>query len=120
MSIGLNWFKSYRIIVDESFLYTSMNIEYFDGDSTSHSPGNVTKLQELLKKYGDIEIPTSSHIKDNNGNYELELIQPEILSNVCDIILKNSDVDKVDMRARVEWIKRLSDDGYYFVYDQIL
>lgn len=39
------------------------------------------------------------------------------MSDVCKKILENSDVDTVDMRDRIEWFKKLSDEGYYLSYD---
>lgn len=32
-------------------------------------------------------------------------------------IADGSEIDKVDMRSRIEWFKKLSDQGYYLSYD---
>ena len=39
------------------------------------------------------------------------------MSEICKKILAESDVDKVDMRHRIEWFKELSDHGFYLTYD---
>ena len=54
---------------------------------------------------------------DVEQDCELDLIEPQVMSDVCAKILENSDVDEVDMRHRIEWFKKLSDDGYYLSYD---
>ena len=115
MSIGFNWFKDYQLYLFDEY-YEEYALEYLDGDSTSHSAGNIIKVQDLLEKYGGIRIP-SIRTYDVDENYELDLINPKLMSDVCERILNGSEVDEVDMRDRIEWFKKLSDDGYYLTYD---
>lgn len=44
MSIGFNWFKDYKITIDDSMFYRDVHLEYLNGDSTSHSGGNIGKV----------------------------------------------------------------------------
>jgi hypothetical protein len=74
------------------------------------------KIQDLLEKYGGIRIPSIKRLNRDNGD-KPDLIEPKVVSEVCAKILVNSDVDEVDMRYRIEWFKKLSDEGYYLSYD---
>lgn len=115
MSIGFNWFKEYEIYLSNDY-YEDYALCYLDGDFTSHSSGNIIKVQNLLEKYGGVRIPQiPTH--DICKEYKPNLIEPKLMSEVCGKILENSDVDEVDMRDRIEWFKKLSDDGYYLSYD---
>ena len=54
MSTGFNWFKSYKITVHKgtSMLdYDDTKLEYIGGGDTSHSAGNIGKVQDLIEKY---------------------------------------------------------------------
>lgn len=115
MSRGFNWFKNYEVYLSDDY-YNDYNLRYLDGDSTSHSAGNIVKVQNLLEKYGGIMIPNIRSY-DVGKDYDLKLIEPKLMSDVCEKILENSDVDEVDMRHRIEWFKKLSDEGYYLTYD---
>lgn len=115
MSTGFNWFKEYEIYLSNDY-YGDYALCYLDGNSTSHSSGNIVIVQNLLDKYGKVTIPyISTH--DIQEGYEPHLIDPKVMSEVCGKILENSDVDEVDMRGRIEWFKKLSDKGYYLSYD---
>lgn len=117
MSTGFNWFKKYEIIhCEPNHWYDWYELEYLDGNSTSHSAGNIAKVQGLLEKYGGISIPYIKTLNRSDDN-EPNLIEPKVMSEVCVKILENSDVDEVDMRDRIEWFKELSDEGYYLSYD---
>lgn len=117
MSTGFNWFKEYEIIhCGEDHWYDWYELHYLDGNSTSHSAGNITKVQDLLEKYGDVRIPYIKRLNRDEGD-KPDLIEPKVVSDVCAKILENSDVDEVDMRHRIEWFKKLSDEGYYLSYD---
>ena len=52
MSKGFNWFKKYEIIqkIPYNPYFDWYGIEYLDGDSTSHSVGNIIKVQNLIEK----------------------------------------------------------------------
>lgn len=116
MSTGFNWFKEYEIIhFGEDHWYDWYELNYLDGGSTSHSAGNIIKVQDLLEKYGNIRIPSIKRF--DYDNEKPDLIEPNVMSDVCAKVLENSDVDKVDMRDRIEWFKKLSDEGYYLSYD---
>lgn len=117
MSTGFNWFKQYEIRhCEPDRWYDWYELHYLDGNSTSHSAGNIIKVQNLLEKYGDIRIPYIQRLnRDDEG--KPNLIEPKVMAEVCTKILENSDVDEVDMRDRIEWFKKLSDEGYYLSYD---
>ena len=115
MSTGFNWFKNYEIYLSSDY-YGDCALCYLDGDSTSHSSGNIIKVQRLLEDYGGISIPyVLTH--DIQKEYKPQLINPKVMSDVCKKILDGTDVDAVDMRHRIEWFKKLSDEGYYLSYD---
>ena len=116
MSTGFNWFKEYKLIPWNNYYDTYYELVYIGGNSTSHSGGNIIKVQNLLEKYGEITIPyIETYGLDKE--YEPRLISPEVMSKVCKEILENSEVDEMDMRDRIEWFKELSDKGYYLTYN---
>lgn len=39
------------------------------------------------------------------------------MTEICQRILDGREIDKVNMRSRIEWFKKLSDQGYYLSYD---
>ncbi|MGJ0846549.1 hypothetical protein ACR77J_07665 [Tissierella praeacuta] len=125
MGVGFNWFKNYKVNKFEdprSWLGNSCiySIEYLDGDSTSHSYGNRTKLQNLFELI-DKSIPTVNDeiFYDDIEDYiKNTLIQPTEMSSICDKLL-NSGFDLLDMKDRIKWIKELSDEGYYVSYDML-
>ena len=118
MSIGFNWFKEYKIkINNECKFYDDVELKYIGGGSTSHSGGNIGKVQALIEKYGGREIPTICEDFIQSEDEKLDLIVPKEMSKICEKILENKEVDKVDMRERIEWFKELSDEGYYLSYD---
>ena len=114
MSIGFNWFKKYKIIhrAAPSF-YDWYELKYLDGNSTSHSAGNVIKVQNLIEKYSGKRIPSISGECINSVDYELDLIEPNEMVEICTKILSSTDVDEVGMRHRIERFKKLSDEGSY-------
>lgn len=83
----------------------------------SHSSGNIGKVQDLFEKYGDVRIPSICEDWIKSEKEKFDLIEPEIISNICRKILDNKDVDEVGMRERVEGFKKLSDEGYYLSYE---
>lgn len=119
MSKGFNWFKKYEIIhkIPYNPYFDWYGIEYLDGDSTSHSVGNIIKVQNLIEKYSGKRIPVVNEDWIDSVIYKLDLINPEEMVEICNKILADEEVDKVDMRHRIEWFKKLSEEGYYLTYD---
>lgn len=120
MGVGFNWFKSYEVIPNTISMgigtYTEYDLEYLDGGSTSHSYGNRTKLQNIFRKYLDIEIPTIPDYCQEDKN--VDLIEPAKMYELCTKLLENKKLyDLEDMEDRIEWIKELSEEGYYVSYD---
>ena len=116
LGVGFNWFTDYEVIEEKLdcvfYEIPVYNIKLVNHFSTSHSYGNRTKLQAIFYKYLGIEIPTFMY------NHELELISPSTMSKLCDKLLQNEDIyDLEDMRDRIEWIKQISDEGFYVCYD---
>lgn len=121
MGIGFNWFKNYKIIEDEIIIGFGSDIEYrveyLDGDSTSHGYGNRSKLQDIFEKYLNIKIPTINKWGLYNRPI-LNLIEPSVMSKYCAKLLENKEVYNLeDMKDRIQWIKEISDEGYYISYD---
>lgn len=120
MSIGFNWFKSYKIHIHKGttmFDYDDSSIEYINGGSTSHSSGNIILIQELIEKDSGKRIPTIQGEWLESEDQDLDLIDPKEMSEICQRILNGDEVDKTDQRAKFEWFKKLSDEGYYLSYD---
>lgn len=118
MSIGFNWFKKYKIIhrAAPSF-YDWYELNYLYGNSTCHSAGNVIKVQNLIEKYSGKRIPSINEEYIDSVDYELDLIEPNEMVEICNKILSSTEVDKVGMRDRIEQFKKLSEEGYYLTYD---
>lgn len=120
MSTGFNWFKSYKITVHKGasmFDYDDTKLEYIGGGDTSHSSGNIGKVQDLIEKYSGKRIPYICEDWIDSEDYKLPLIEPKEMSDICENVLCGTEVDEVDMRDRIEWFKKLSDEGYYLTYD---
>ena len=118
MSIGFNWFKKYKIIhrAAPSF-YDWYELKYLYGNSTSHSAGNVIKVQNLIEKYSGKRIPSINEECIDSVDYELDLIEPNEMVEICNKILSSTEVDEVCRRDRIERFKKLSEEGYYLTYD---
>lgn len=128
MGVNFLWFKDYKIEESEYHVHyfgigypdpACSLITFINYDDTSHSYGNVSKLQEIFKKI-NCEIPTIQYTIDYDTHtaekyIQSKLINPSELSKKCQELL-DSDIDLDDMRDRIEWIKELSDDGYYVSY----
>jgi hypothetical protein len=117
MSIGFNWFKEYKIEITDELFYRDVSLEYIGGEDTSHSGGNIGKVQDLITMYGGKRIPSICADFIQSEDEKLDLVEPKEMSHICEKILKGKEVDEVDMRNRIEWFKELSDDGYYLSYD---
>ena len=118
MSIGFNWFKKYEIIHDRlDYCYDNYRIIYNGGNSTSHSAGNIIKVQNLIEKYSGKRIPHVNEYDIDSIDYKIDLIEPTEMIEICNKILANTECDEVGMRNRIERFKELSEDGYYLSYD---
>lgn len=120
MSCGFNWFKTYKITIHrgmEMWDYDDKNLEYIGGDSTSHSCHNIGLVQDLIEKYSGKRIPEIEPDWIKSEDEDLHLIEPKEMSDICQRILDETEVDEVRMRERIEWFKQLSDEGYYLSYD---
>lgn len=119
MSRGFNWFKSYEIYeLDPDHWYSDYAVRYLNGDSTSHSCFNISLVQDLLETYGGKWIPYVNDEFIDSIDYRLDLIEPTEMSEMCDKVLAAIPEDH-DMRERIEWFKKLSDEGYYLTYDSV-
>lgn len=45
MSTGFNWFKDYKIEIDDNRFYRDVHLEYLGESDASHSAGNIAKVQ---------------------------------------------------------------------------
>ena len=118
MSTGFNWFKEYKIVHDKlGYYYDDYRIIYDGGNSTSHSVGNIIKVQNLIEKYGGKRIPQVDEYAIDSIDCKIDLIEPTEMVEICNKILSNTECDEVGMRNRIERFKKLSEDGYYLSYD---
>lgn len=120
MSTRFNWFKSYKITIHRGkriWEYDDKKLDYIGGGSTSHSGYNIGLVQDLIEKYSGKRIPTIEEDWLESDDENLRLIQPKEMSDICIKILDGKEVDSVGMRERIEWFKKLSDEGYYLSYD---
>ena len=74
-------------------------------------------LKPLIEKYSGKRIPSISGEYINSADYELDLIEPNEMVEICNKILSGTEVDEVCMRDRIERFKELSEEGYYLAYD---
>lgn len=123
MGLTFNWFKDVKADERELGMFEyNDSIEYIDGDNCNHSPGNVIDLQTIFEEYGDVDIPCINKYLFSGTKEELisMLIPKEKVIDICDKFLNNPDeIDPNDMRDRIEWIKKLSEDGYYISYESL-
>lgn len=126
MGVIFHWFKGFEIEKHEHTMgwvdsYYSSRINFVgDCDSTSHSYGNRTKLENLFEKVGITmpNIPDEIFEEEPEKYIQSLLIDPPIMSQKCQELL-DSDLDLMDMRDRIVRIKELSDKGYYIAYDML-
>lgn len=123
MGLTFNWFKDVKIDERELGMFEYNDpIEYIGGDNCNHSPGNVIDLQTIFEEYGDVDIPFINKYLFEGTKEELisMLIPKETVIDICDKFLNNPDeIDPNDMRDRIKWIKKLSEDGYYISYESL-
>ena len=82
-----------------------------------HSGYNIGLVQDLIEKYSGKRIPTIQGEWFDSEDQDLHLIDPKEMTEICQRILDGSEVDKVNMRSRIEWFKKLSDQVYYLSYE---
>ena len=124
MGIQFNWFKDVEVVENKiemgMFSYTQNYIKFIDGDGCNHSSGNVGFLQEIFEKYGNINIPYLPTYMDCTREEIISdiLIPKEKVIEICEKFLNNpNEKDEYDMRDRIEWIKKKSEEGYYVAYE---
>lgn len=126
MGIGFNWFEKYKILhygnesdhyYDWPNLCDWYKLKYLDGGSTSHSARNVIESQNLIEKYSGKRIPSIAEECIDSVDYDLDLIEPDEMVQICNKILSDTECDKCGMRDRIELFKQLSEDGYYLTYN---
>lgn len=119
MSVGFYWFKDYEIILRDhpQYYYSSYEIYFNGGDSTSHSVGNIIKVQHLIEKYSGKRIPRINEEWIDSTDYDLCLIPPVEMATICDAILAEPGFEYSDMYDRIKWFRDLSAQGYYLAYD---
>lgn len=114
MSTAFYWFEGIDCVqVGEGFS-EEYKVVFEGGDSTSHSAGNIKKVQEMLEEYNCC-IP---YIDVGYAMYPSEpvLVPPADMYAACCKIL-NSEMKYPDMRERIEWFKKLSGQNYFLAYD---
>lgn len=123
MGITFTWFKDVKVDERELGMFEYNNpVEYIGGDNCNHSPGNVIDLQTIFEEYGDVDIPCINKYLFSGTKEELisMLIPKEKVIDICNKFLNNpEEKDSNDMRDRIEWIKELSEDGYYISYESL-
>lgn len=71
MSVGFNWFKSYKIHIHKGttmFDYDDSDIEYIGGGSTSYSGYNIGLVQDLIENIVEREYLL---YKENGSNQKI-------------------------------------------------
>lgn len=123
MGITFNWFKDVK--VDERklgiFEYNDP-VEYIDGYDCNHSGIHVSQIQDVFKTYGNRQIPYIDEYYFRGTKEELisMLIPKETVIDICNKFLNNPDeTDPNYVRDDIEWIKKLSEDGYYISYESL-
>ena len=74
------------------------------------------KVAKVTGNHADREV--------ENYNYDFIVVNDsdlralrKVAIDFCIKILDGKEVDSVGMRERIEWFKKLSDEGYYLSYD---
>lgn len=119
MSIGVNFYKDVEVIRHDGvgyFDYDYCELKYKDNHSTSWSSGNIIKLGNLFEKYVGESLPI--HLSEYDVNCKDELIEPSQMIKYCDIVLSNEeDIMVQRFEYRLNYIKEMSQKGYYVSYD---
>lgn len=121
MGLSFNWFKNYQIIIQDRGGFVSepycSDIILTGGDNTSHAYSSVCNIKHLFQKVTGLEFPTINTYSIHCENDDIGLIEPIEMVKYCELILASKEVDLLDERDRVEWFKKLSEQGYYISYD---
>lgn len=118
MGVLFHWFKDIKVQIESYHPMCEIaDIVYIDGDSTSHSYGNRSKLQNLFREKCGVEIPTIYESLINSENYKFDLVEPSDMVEYCDKLLSTKECNIDRFRERIEWIKSLSLQGYYIAYE---
>ena len=117
MGVLFHWFKDIEVCTEMHGPHELIDVVYIDGDSTSHSYGNRSKLQKLFREKCDVEIPEINEELITGENCKSDLIEPSDMMECCNKILSAKECDIICLRDRVERIKSLSSQGYYIAYE---
>lgn len=118
MGVLMHWFKDIKVQIETYPMCELTNVVYLDGDATSHSYGNRSRLQDLFWNECGTYIPTIYEYYIDGEDYKSNLIEPSDMVKYCDKILSGEECDIQDFRERVEWIKSLALQGYYIAYEE--
>lgn len=119
MSIGVNFYKDVELIKHEGggiCGYDYYELKYKDNHSTSWSAGNTIKLGDLFKKYTGECLPI--HLSEYDENCKDDLVNPNEMVKYCDMVLIHDEDELVsEFEDRLNYIKKMSQEGYYVSYD---
>lgn len=124
MGIQFSWFKTYTIDVQENpYGWDPRPDEYRicfgdEGGSVSLGYGSTDELQTWLDEVTGNIIPHISETTDfeKPEDIDTKLCKPEDMSALLDKVLNHKDTSE-DIKDRLIWFKKLSDDGFYIVYE---
>ena len=126
MSIGFIAFERWGIQDYVSYIFPpNQSIYYIKIDppiSTSFSAHNVIAIDNVFTATCKKRIPVLDTSIDFDSKEQMEdyirnrIIPPKEMSAMCSKVLAGTEIDECDMRDRVEWLKKLSDTGYYLAY----
>lgn len=120
MGRGINFYKDVKLVKHEEKDvfgdYDWNELKYIDNHSISWSYGNTYRLGLLFEKYTNLSLPIIL-CEDDNDCLE-DLIKPEDMVKYCDKVLNNATGEELEEWGnRVEYIKEISEKGYYVSYD---
>ena len=124
MGIQFSWFKTYTIETQENpYGWDPRPDEYRicfgdEGGSVSLGYGSTNDIQERLAVITGNIIPHIAETRDFDKPEDIDdlLWKPADMSKLLEIAINHKDVPE-DMKDRLVWFKKLSDDGFYIVYE---